>query len=180
MKIVRESLNSIPTWEELVSSAPKEIQDILKKCEVTPQSREWHPEAPNAEVPHNVLAHIRIVFDRARESGDINLALAAFFHDLGKADTTALNAKGTWSAHGHERVSRKLAQKYSGWIEEMGGDPEEVAEIVGQHMRIQQFPNMRSSKKEEMRQNRYFNKIQQFTKFDDMQNLTDDELNRYK
>lgn len=163
----------IPTFDELYALAPEELKDYIDRCEEAQQSPEWHPEG-------NTLIHIKLVYDRARESGDINLALAAFFHDLGKADTTALNKKGTWSAHGHEGVSRKLARKYSDWIEEMGGDPEEVAEVVGQHMRIQQFPNMRTSKQEQMRQNRFFDKFQQFTKFDDMKSLTDDELNRYK
>ena len=164
---------NIPTFDELYSSAPKELKEYINRCEDCLQSPGWHPEG-------NTLIHIKLVYDRARESGDINLALAAFFHDLGKADTTALNAKGTWSAHGHESVSRKLAHKHAGWIEEMGGDADQVAEIVGQHMRIQQFPNMRNSKQAEMRQNRYFDKIQQFTEFDNMQTLTKDELNRYK
>jgi hypothetical protein len=174
MKIVKESINrQIPSWNYFFSAAPVEIQNYIEKLKSCQQSPEWHPEG-------DCYVHTRLVFDRARESGDINLALAAFLHDLGKADTTALNAKGAWSAHGHESVSRKLAKKHAVWIEEMGGDPEEVAEIVGQHMRIQQFPNMRASKKEQMKQNPFFNKIRQFTEFDNMKTLTDEELNRYK
>jgi hypothetical protein len=172
-KIVKESLNELLTWEKILFSAPKEIIDLIEQSKTVPQGNVWHPEG-------EVYKHIRIVFDRARESGDINLLISALFHDLGKMSTTALNAKGAWAAHGHERVSRKLAKKHAVWIEEMGGDPEEVAEIVGQHMRIQQFPNMRASKKEQMKQNPFFNKIRQFTEFDNMKTLTDEELNRYK
>lgn len=168
-----KTVNDIPTFDELYDLAPRELKDYIDRCADTQQSPEWHPEG-------NVCTHIRLVYDRAKESGDINLALAAFFHDLGKVDTTALNARGTWAAHGHENVSRKLAMKHADWIEEMGGDPEEVAEIVGQHMRIQQYSNMRASKQEQMKQNPYFDKIRQFTEFDNMKTLTDEELNRYK
>lgn len=173
MKIVRESLNTLPTWEELVSSAPEEIRSYIEKMKETPQGTDWHPEG-------NCFVHSRLVFDRAREYGDINLALAAFFHDLGKVDTTSPNKKGGWSAHGHERVSARLADRSANWIEEMGGNPEEVHELVFQHMRIKQFDQMKGSKKAIMRANPLFGKFNQFSKFDDMKTLTNDELNRYK
>jgi len=121
-----------------------------------------------------------LVYDRAKESGDINLAMAAFFHDLGKVDTTAPNKRGGWSAHGHERVSARIASNNKAWIREMGGDPKEVIEVVGQHMRVKQMPNMRKPKQQKLREHPQFDELNQFTKFDDMKTLTDDELNRYK
>ena len=171
-QIVKESL-ILPTWEEILSTAPKEILDLIEQSKTTPQGTNWHPEG-------EVYKHIRIVFDRARKSGDINLLICGLFHDLGKISTTAPNKKGGWSAIGHERVSAKLAGKYHDWITEQGGNPEEVRELVFQHMRIKQFDQMKGSKKAIMRADPLFGKLNQFTSCDDMQTLTDEELNRYK
>lgn len=164
---------TIPTYDDLYASAPQEIKDYIDKCDDTPQGTHWHPEGC-------VGIHNRIVYDRAKEYGDFNLAIAAFFHDLGKVDTTAPNKHGGFSAIGHERTSAKLVDKYKGWISSLGGDYKEVKEIVFQHMRIKQFPEMKPSKKEELRKNPYFKKLNKFTEFDNMKTLTKDELNRYK
>ena len=165
--------NNVPTFDELYATAPQELKDYIDKCDDTPQGTDWHPEGC-------VGIHIRLVYDRAKESGDINLALAAFFHDLGKVDTTAPNKKGGWSAHGHERVSERLVEKYKQWIGSLGGRFMIVKEIVGQHMRIKQMSNMRRPKQEAMKKLRTYDQLQKFTEFDDMQTLSDDELNRYK
>ena len=168
-----KTVNTIPTFDELYDTAPQEIKDYIDKCNDTPQGTDWHPEG-------NCYVHIRLVYDRARESGDINLALAAFFHDLGKVDTTAPNKRGGFSAIGHERVSARLVEKYKQWIGRMGGQFMIIKEIVGEHMRIKQMDKMRRPKQEAMKQLRTYDQLQQFTKFDDMGTLTDDELNRYK
>ena len=168
-----KTVNDIPTFDELYDSAPQEIKNYIDKCDDTPQGTDWHPEGC-------VGIHIRLVYDRARESGDINLALAAFFHDLGKVDTTAPNKRGGWSAHGHERVSERLVEKYKQWIGSLGGRFMIVKEIVGQHMRIKQMPNMRPHKQEAMKKLRTYDQLMKFSEFDNMKTLTDDELNRYK
>ena len=172
-KFVNENKNEIPTYDVMYELAPSEIKGYMDACDDTPQGTDWHPEG-------NVGIHNRIVFDRARATGDINLTLAAFFHDLGKAKTTAKNKRGGWSAIGHERVSANLVDRYADWIEEFGGDPKEVHELVFQHMRIKQYPEMKPRKQEIMRENPYFDKLNQFTKFDNMMTLTPDEINRYK
>ena len=170
-----KTINEIPTFDELYDLAPQEIKDYIDKCDDTPQGTNWHPEGC-------VGIHIRLVYDRARESGDINLALAAFFHDLGKVDTTKPNNKGGYSAIGHERVSARLVEKYKQWIGSLGNGArwKHVYDIVSEHMRIKQMPNMRHHKQQKMREHPQFDRLQKFTKFDDMKSLTDDELNRYK
>jgi len=170
---MRAKMIKIPTYDELYNLAPKEIKDYVNKCIDTPQGTDWHPEGC-------VDIHNRLVYDRAAATGDINLALAAFFHDLGKVDTTAQNKRGGWSAHGHERVSARIAERNKNWIREMGGNPKEVIEVVSQHMRIKQMDKMRPIKQQMMRDNPYYTKLTQFTKFDDMTTLSKDELNRYK
>ena len=105
------------TFAENLNLMPIDLQKVFANCEGTPQSGIWHPEAPQEKIPHNVLAHIKIVYNRAVESNDIDLIFAALFHDLGKAFTTELNKKGNWSAHGHEQVSCEILKKYRNWIE---------------------------------------------------------------
>lgn len=172
--IVKESLepmNYIPTFEEISTAAPKEIQDYLRRCGNTPQSAYWHPEG-------NVLKHITIVYNRARETGDMNNAIAALFHDLGKADVTkqSFTKPGAWPAHGHEFVSAKLVEKHKDWIQSIGANWKEVYEMVKEHMRVKKIHEMRPSKQEELRNNKYFSKINNFSQFDDMTTLSDEEL----
>ena len=168
-----KTVKGIPSFDDLYASAPGEIKDYITKCGKTPQGTDWHPEG-------NVGIHVRLVYDRAAEYGDINLAVAAFFHDLGKVDTTAKNKRGGWSAIGHERVSANLVDRNSDWISELGANPAEVHELVFQHMRIKQFDDMKGSKKQILRDNPLFGKLNQFTKCDDMTTLTPEELKRYE
>jgi len=162
--------NVIPTFDEIYELLPDEIKSYLDRCADTPQSPDWHPEGC-------VLTHIKIVYNRARQTGDINQAIAAIFHDLGKADTTSKNKRGTWSAHGHEHFSARLVEKYKKWIGEMGAQWFQVYNIVKEHMRIKQMDKMRPAKQEQLRQNQWFDKLNKFTQFDDMRTLTDDEKN---
>lgn len=164
-------VNKIPTFEEMYNILPEEIKSYLNKCANTPQSPDWHPEG-------NVLNHVKIVYKRAKESEDINQVLTAIFHDLGKVDTTKLSKnKGKWSAYGHEHISAKLVEKYKDWIESTGADWFQIYNIVKEHMRIKRFNEMRPFKQEQLTQNQYFDKINQFTKFDDMSSLTNEEMN---
>lgn len=173
-KTINESGN-IPTYDELYDVAPQEVKDYIDKCSSVPQSPKWHPEG-------DVNIHNRIVYNRAVKHGDINLILAAFFHDLGKVDTTALNKRGSYSAHGHEYVSAKLAEKYKDWINSFKFGPQQadgdkVYNIVKDHMRIKHMPEMRKSKQVEMQSLPWFDELNIFTNFDDMQTVTSDELN---
>lgn len=163
------------TYSDLYDVAPEEIKNYIDRCEDIPQSPKWHPEG-------NVGIHNRIVFNRAVKHGDINLIIAAFFHDLGKADTTKPNKHGSFSAHGHEFVSARLAEKYADWINSLEFGPDkadavEVHDIVINHMRIKMMDQMRAPKQSAMRANPNFDKLNTFTTFDSMSTLTPDELN---
>lgn len=168
-KIVKEKIELLPTWEEIISIVPKEIYDLIEQSKTTPQSLFWHPE-------NEVYNHIRIVYNRALKFGDLNLLIAALMHDLGKMSTTAPNNKGGYSAIGHEIVSAKLVKKYSDWINSLGADSEEVYHIVNDHMRIKQMDIMKKPKQDEMRSRPHFDKLNHFTGFDNMKNLDPSEM----
>ena len=152
------------TFQDFYDAAPEELQGYIDKCAKTPQTAFWHPEG-------NVKTHINIVFNRAKRTGDINFMLAAFFHDLGKADKTTKHPTipGKYPAKMHVIVSARLVQKYKNWIEEMGGDYDKIYYIVSQHMRVKEIDKMRPFKQAEFRKEKYFELVNKFSDFDDMQ-----------
>ena len=161
--------NKIPTFNQMYKMAPVEIQKLLDQCAKTPQSEKWHPEG-------DVLKHTKIVYERAKATGDLNIALAAIFHDLGKVKTTKRNKHGSWAAHGHEFVSSRIVEEHKKWIGSIGGRFMMVKEIVKEHMRIKQMDRMRKPKQEALRNHRFFKELQEFTKCDDMKTLTEKEM----
>ena len=164
-------LNIHSSFEDFCDNAPKELQCYVDRCAQTPQSATWHPEG-------DVKTHTRIVFNRAKKSKNFNLMIAAFFHDLGKADVTRKHPfkPDAWSAYGHEYVSAKLVEKYRDWIEEIGGDFEIVFYIVKEHMRAKLIDNMRPSKRAAVISHPYYSLMQIFNECDNMQTLTLDEI----
>ena len=66
---------------------------------------DYHPEP-------SLLDHIKIVFDRAQESGDVNLQVTALLHDIGKIYTYAEYK----NSYGHEETSAWIAIENSNCI----------------------------------------------------------------
>lgn len=163
-------MKNIPNFNQMYKMLPVEVQRLLDKCAHTPQSEKWHPEG-------DVLKHTKIVYERARKTGDINIALAAIFHDLGKVKTTKRNKSGNWAAHGHEFVSARLVEEHKKWIGSAGARFMKVKEIVKEHMRIKQIDKMRPHKQEALRNHRFFKEIKLFTECDNMKTLTEEEKN---
>ena len=171
-----EMKKEIPCFKEIYISLPVEIRLLLDKCESIPQSDKWHPEGPNEKIPHNVLAHTKIVYERARKSGDINIAVAAIFHDLGKVDTTKKNKHGSWSSHGHEFISVRIVDAHKKWIGSLGANFMRVREIVENHMKIKLMSDMRPSKQEALKALKSYDGLQIFSQCDNMKTLTDEEM----
>lgn len=141
----------------------------MYKMMYTWQNLQWHPEG-------NAYNHAKIVTNRAAITGNIDLIVAAFFHDLGKVDTTFINKKGTWAAYRHEFASLKYVERYKDFIKDLGANYDAVWHIVKEHMRIQKYSEMRPHKKRKLEENPYYDLICKFAELDDMSTLTDDEL----
>ena len=136
---------------------PQDLKKIVYDLKKQPQAKLHHPEG-------NVLKHTIIVTRRALKTGDIDLALAAIFHDIGKGSTAGVHPKtGNITHWGHERDSSELVKKYSKWIESMGGNSENVLYIVSKHMRMKVFKDMRPKKQEKFKQHKLFGKLKQFS-----------------
>lgn len=137
---------TINSFKDLVRLAPKDLQQVFWQQWKAPQNPNYHPEG-------NTLKHIAVVVTRAIKNYpfDIDMILAAFFHDLGKFYT--LDFKNNQpTAHGHEKVSVEFVDKYNEWIKSLGGNPEKIKFIVENHMRIkpQVWDVMKQSKKDKL------------------------------
>lgn len=149
-------------FKELVRKAPDEIKFILFANKSVPQRKDKHPEG-------NVLKHIMIVTMRALEKypNDMDIILAAFFHDLGKYATVDVNPKsGEPNALGHEDVSAEYVDKFSDWIFDMGGRPDIVEDIVKNHMEFKILMNMKRMKQTEFYGKKNFEKLKKFSELD--------------
>ncbi len=145
----------IKTFEELLQKCPSDIIEKLEDLRVFKERKDFHPEG-------NTYEHIRIVTTRLIKTENIDLILAGLFHDICKLDAAKINHKklsredpemfdimkkeGTLKTYGHEFLARDFLLKHKEFIRQLEGDPNRIAMIVEQHMRIKQMINMRSEK----------------------------------
>lgn len=94
----------------------------------------------------NLLLHVLAVVDRCSLL-DEDLAVAAAFHDIGKAYTYTLNG----NSHGHEKTSAWVVMEWRSLIESCGCDFDKIYFVVKNHMfahdvsllKIQNLSNLR-------------------------------------
>jgi putative nucleotidyltransferase with HDIG domain len=91
----------------------------------------------------DVFLHTMKVLDASRKddaipfAGDLELMLAALFHDVGKARTQRFDPeKNRMTFYGHQTLSRRMAKKRMNALKMtvLGVDPENVAHLVEHHM----------------------------------------------
>ena len=147
-------------FRDIYDALPSDLKKRVYNLKNFDQRRDAHPEG-------NVLKHTIAVTNRALKTGDIDFALSALFHDIGKDSTAKIHPKkGFWTHYGHEKVSAQLVLKHKKWIQSMGGDVDDIHYIVKQHMRMKVFDKMKWTKQDKMRKDKAFGKLQKFTKFD--------------
>ena len=144
-------------FKDIYNALPSDLKKRVYNLKKYDQRRDAHPEG-------NVLKHTIAVTNRALQTGDIDFALAALFHDIGKDETAGIHPKKGHITHfGHEHVSAKLVKKYGKWIKSMGGNAVDIYYIVKQHMRMKVFDKMRWTKQEKMKKFRAFDKLKKFS-----------------
>ena len=145
-------------FRDIYNALPSDLKKRVMNLKNYDQRRDAHPEG-------NVLKHTIAVTNRALKTGDIDFALSALFHDIGKDSTAKLHPKkGFWTHYGHEHVSAKLVKKYRTWIRSMGGNPVDIYYIVKQHMRMKVFDKMKWVKQDKLKKFRAFDKLKKFSK----------------
>jgi len=152
------------TFEELWNRLPEVIRVAMSKCEQDPI---WHPEGP-ADI------HTKLVFEYANNNyDDVDLLVAAIFHDLGKPETRSIRMKDNVeriSNFNHEMESLKYIDKYFNLFSDFGVNKNDVYEVVKNHMRAHlyisgQLKDPKKRKEFELLKN--FNNLIKFSNFDD-------------
>ena len=159
-----ENKNAPLNFKDILLQAPGELVKITMSLKDVAQNPKWHPEG-------NTLKHVITVFKRAVEHhpDNLDLAVAAFFHDLGKLETYEISPKtGQPTAHGHEKVSAKLVKQYADWIKQIGANPANVYYITANHMKMKPrvWDVMKDKKKDKIKSFRAFGDLEKFSKID--------------
>ena len=159
------------TFESIISTLPQHIQDKLNDLKTMRERPDFHPEK-------NCFEHIKIVTERCITFGDKDLICAGIFHDIHKLDTMKINPKsGHPTSPGHDKWAQKTIEKDDSvrqWIINFGADPDTVAGLCGQHMRMHQIGQMKPIKQKKMMDLPFFDKLAVFCTFDNML-ISDDE-----
>lgn len=140
---------------------------VVRNIKMTDQSPKWHKEG-------DVHIHTRMVFDLCKKIGDIDLMVAAIFHDLGKIDTHVAkldkNGELKISHIGHEIKSLDYIDKYFHLYDDLTTNKDKIKEIVKNHMKIHLYLNgqmKKPSKREKLENNPYFEDMIKFTECDE-------------
>ena len=150
----------ITDFKSLFKKMPSDLQKRVYNLKNFGQRVDKHPEG-------NVLKHTIMVVNRSIKEDDIDIAIAAMFHDIGKDETAGIHAKKGHITHfGHEKVSASLVKKYKKFIEDVGGNAANVFYIVKNHMRYKQLSDMRPVKQDKLKSFRAFDKLGKFSKHD--------------
>jgi len=158
-------------FDTIESYSSYTVCDYISRLSSVPQGHVWHPEG-------NVLVHTKIVVNRAIKTKNPNIILAAFYHDLGKVDTTTPNDNGGYSAHNHEVISSEIVDYSRDVIRHFGGDPNVVHWLVKNHMRVKYLDEMTPKKRKNLVDHIWFPQLLEFKPCDQMGSLTITEVIR--
>lgn len=157
------------TFETIIEKLPNNMKKKLEQLKCMRERPDFHPE-------DNVFIHIKTVTERCIEFGDPDMIMAGIFHDIHKLDTMKINPKTGWpTSPGHDKWARKTIENDEGvraFISDFSANPDTVAGICGQHMRIHQIGKMREFKRKQFLEFPFFPKLVAFGVLDDM--LVDD------
>ena len=159
---VKEGLKElgIKDFKSLFKKMPSDLQKRVYNLKNFGQRVDKHPEG-------NVLKHTIMVVNRSIKDDDIDIAIAAMLHDIGKDETAGIHPKKGHITHfGHEKVSASLVKKYKKFIEDVGGNAANVFYIVKNHMKYKQLSVMTPKKVNKVKSFRAFDKLGKFSKHD--------------
>ena len=161
-KVIKEGLKElgITDFKSLFKKMPSQLQKRVYNLKNFGQRLDKHSEG-------NVLKHTIMVVNRSIKDDDIDIAIAAMFHDIGKDVTAGIHPKKGHITHfGHEKISAMLSKEYKKWIESVGGNAVNVYYIVKNHMKFKQLDNMGIKKVMKLKAFRAFDKLSKFSKHD--------------
>jgi len=165
------------TFESILNSAPLIVQEKFPALRQLRERPDFHPE-------ESAAIHIQIVTERCMQLNNPNLIMTGLFHDLFKAETARLNPKNGWpTCPGHDTKGEAFIRnnfEVQDFIRSFKADPDIVAWLVSQHMRIAQINNMKLSKQIAFREMEHFNLLEVFHIADNMLFDDNDAVNKMR
>ena len=158
------------TFDTLIEKAPLIIVDKLNDLKTLRERPDYHPEESTYE-------HIKIVVNRLIKTGNPDLIMAGLFHDIKKKDCAEINPRnGHSTSPNHDieaafMIRMNIANKsknFLGFIESIRANPERVAQLCEQHMRIKVYSEMNEKKKAKFRRMDIFSDVLTFSCADNM------------
>ncbi len=130
------------------------------------ERRDYHPE-------HSLLQHTLTVLDNVLKYKDVNLMLAAMYHDVGKIATYKENG----NSYGHERTSAWIIVEDAVYIERVGGNVELIQWLVLNHLKAGKIVEGRTHNSDyKLQTHKWWNKLYSLAIADDMTNDNNKEL----
>jgi hypothetical protein len=147
-------------FEKYINKLPVSLVQKMKDCMQDPK---YHPEG-------NVYNHIELVFNFAEKNypGNVNLLVAAIFHDLGKPETTRIRIKNgveRITHYGHESASLKYNDMYIDKFLDLGINKDTVYSMCANHMKAHLYKSGQMKKiikREAFASSPDFNEIMKF------------------
>jgi hypothetical protein len=144
---------------------PRSYQRKLIQLKFLRERPDYHPE-------ESAFEHIRIVTERLLQTGDPDLVAAGIIHDIFKFDCVQENKKtGYPTSPGHDAAAAKAVREddyLRAFCLKIGADPEKVAWLCEQHMRVKQIGEMRPAKSVMITEHELYPSLVIFSKADDM------------
>lgn len=155
-------MKKIKSFEDILELLPDKQKHMIETLKQVRERPDFHPE-------ESAYEHVRLVTEKCIKTGDIDLILAAVFHDIFKFKSNTINEKtGYPTAPDHDKDAALMVLDNSDFIKSLGGDPLIVSGICFFHMRIKNFKIMKKSKKQKMINQPFFMKTLVFALADDM------------
>lgn len=150
-------------YKLILTTIPDELYNRFMGLWKIPQRADYHPEG-------NTLKHSIVVMKRATRlyPADVDLQLAAMFHDIGKDVTFKYHeTTGMPTAYGHEKISANIVKDYKYFIEKKCfANSEKIEWIVRNHMRVKKINEMSEKKRNELTSHIFYNDLLKFSAID--------------
>ena len=143
--------------------------EIIQKLKDTDQPLKYHPE-------RTVYNHIFLVEKEAQKFQDLNLSIAAVFHDIGKPD--ALQMRGDRPVfYGHEFRAEKYINALKHLFDDLELNWDMIKWICVNHMRSHIIDKMRPHKRRAIMDHEWFPQLMKFSTCDNNGRLPVEEIN---
>jgi poly(A) polymerase len=147
-------------WLEHLFLVIEDVYPLLQRMNFIEQDPINHPEG-------NVFNHMQIMIDKLyEEEHDYLDVFAVILHDLGKSMTTEVKENGRITAYKHDIIGKSICRNFCNDFKFSKDDRECLEFIVGNHMRIRFLDEMRDSKKQQLIEHKYYDRLVKLNRLD--------------